>query len=844
MSRRFCWILWGLIVIAAAPSAFAQGTAEDYRRAARLRQMTQNRVFRSQVRAQWLTGNTRFWYRLESGPGKHEFVLVDAAAGERRPAFDHGRLAEALANSLGRELTADALPVDRLSLDEKGERLEFAAGGKRWSCPLASYELTEAKAGDDQVASGVRWLERPQPSRRTGDDVTIAFVNRLSEAVELFWSDDAGERKSYGRIEPGARHEQHTFEGHVWLLVGAEGRLRGILEASADAREVVIDGSQRISRNPPRSARFGGQRRPPRAQSPDGKWTAFVKEDNVWLRSSEGGEESALSTEGTAEDGYSADVYWSPDSQRLVALRTKRIEERKIHLIESSPRDQLQPKLITLDYAKPGDPLPVRMPHLFDVANRKEVAVDSALFASPYSIDGIRWEPDSSRFTFLYNQRGHQALRLIGVAADGKASAIIDEQSPTFIDYAHKQYLRMLEQSGEIIWMSERDGWNHLYLIDAKTGAVKNPITHGPWVVRGVERIDEEKRQLLLRVAGIDPQQDPYYVHYVRVNFDGTGLVRLTEGDGTHRIEFSPDGKFFIDSYSRVDQPPVHELRSAEDGRLICELERGDHQPLLGTGWQMPERFVAKGRDGQTDIYGVLWKPTSFDANRKYPVIESIYAGPQGAFVPKDFRPHFRQQEMAELGFIVVQIDGMGTNWRGKAFHDVCWKNLADAGFPDRIAWMKAAAETRAYMDLSRVGVYGGSAGGQNALGAVLHHGDFYKAAAADCGCHDNRMDKMWWNEAWMGYPIGPHYEQSSNVTHASKLRGKLLLTFGELDRNVDPASTMQVVNALVKAGKDFELLIVPGAGHGVGESSYGARRRADFFVRHLLGVEPPERNQ
>ena len=254
----------------------------------------------------------------------------------------------------------------------------------------------------------------------------------------------------------------------------------------------------------------------------------------------------------------------------------------------------------------------------------------------------------------------------------------------------------------------------------------------------------------------------------------------------------------------------------------------------------MPERFAAKGRDGTTDIYGVLYRPTTFDEEKTYPVIERIYAGPQGAFVPKRFSTwHGEAQALAELGFIVVQIDGMGTNWRSKAFHDVCWKNLGDSGFPDRILWHKAAAATRPQMDLSRVGIFGGSAGGQSALRAVLAHGDFYQAASADCGCHDNRMDKIWWNELWMSWPVGPWYQEQSNVTQAGRLSGKLLLIVGELDRNVDPASTMQVVDALVRADKDFELLIIPGAGHGAAGTAYGTRRQRDFFVRHLLGVEP-----
>jgi dipeptidyl aminopeptidase/acylaminoacyl peptidase len=319
-------------------------------------------------------------------------------------------------------------------------------------------------------------------------------------------------------------------------------------------------------------------------------------------------------------------------------------------------------------------------------------------------------------------------------------------------------------------------------------------------------------------------------------------LTILTEGNGTHRIGFSPGRRFFLDTWSRVDLPPITELRRSRDGKLLCELERADWSALEATGWRPPERFVAKGRDGMTDIFGVIHRPMRFDRQRKYPVIESIYAGPHGAFVPKAFRSFYGQQELAELGFIVVQIDGMGTNWRSKKFHDICWKNIGDGGFPDRIRWIKAIAARYPEIDATRVGIYGGSAGGQNALRALLAHGDFYKAGAADCGCHDNRMDKIWWNEAWMGWPIGPHYEEQSNVTQAHRLQGKLLLTVGELDRNVDPASTMQVVKALIKADKDFELVVFPGAGHGCGESPYGKRRRADFFVRHLMRVEPRAR--
>ena len=334
-------------------------------------------------------------------------------------------------------------------------------------------------------------------------------------------------------------------------------------------------------------------------------------------------------------------------------------------------------------------------------------------------------------------------------------------------------------------------------------------------------------------------EQDPYYLHYGRVNLDGTGLTWLTEGDGTHEVEWSPDRSWLVDSYSRVDLPPVTELRSGMSGELMAQLEAADDSLLQSINWSAPERFTALGRDGETKIYGVIYRPGNFEKNQKYQVIEKIYAGPHGAFVPKSFRAYHSAQAMAELGFVVVQIDGMGTNHRSKAFHDVCWKNIGDSGFADRRLWLESAAKIYPEMDLSRVGIYGGSAGGQSALRALLAHGDFYHAAVADCGCHDNRIDKIWWNELWMGWPVGPHYDEQSNVTQAGKLEGDLLLVVGELDKNVDPASTFQVVDALIQADKDFDLLVVPGAGHGAAESPYGSRRRQDFFVEKLLGVKP-----
>ena len=836
MVRVIC-ILAGLFLSSGAENAKAQGTQADYDRALGLREATANKVFKQRVRPNWSSDNTRFWYRNDLADDEREFVMVDVETGKRKDAFDHKRLAEALGKAAGQKVSPSRLPVDKLEFTDSPSELLIVGSGKKWKLDLQNYDL-EQLTGEAEPTGSLEPTYGRQRSTETGEETSITFVNKTEAVIEIYWIDASGQRRHYTNLKAGERHEQHTYAGHVWLITDQPGGRRAVFTAVEGGGEAVITAEiLREGRGGRRSGRWPSRQR---AESPDGKWSAFVKDFNLYLRNNEDDSETQLTDDGTEEDKYEERFYFSPDSRKLVAMRLKPGEDRKIHFVESSPEDALQPVLHTISYRKPGDRIDIRKPHLFDLETKEHIEISDDLFSNPWSVSQVHWFGDSERFSFLFNQRGHQVLRIVGVDAEtGRAGSIIEEKSETFIDYSGKHFCRYIDDANEIIWMSERDGWNHLYLYDSATGQVKNQITKGEWVVRRVEQVDPNERRIWFWAGGIRPQQDPYYLHFCRVNFDGSGLVILTEGDGTHEIEFSPDRKYIIDRWSRVDQPPINELRSAEDGRLICRLEEADWSKLLETGWKPPERFVAKGRDGRTDIYGIIIRPSKFKKRRKYPVIEQIYAGPHSAFVPKSFGLQTKQHGIAELGFIVVQIDGMGTSHRSKAFHDVCWKNLGDSGFPDRIGWMKAAAKKYPYMDISRVGIYGGSAGGQSALRAMLAHGDFYKAAVADCGCHDNRMDKIWWNELWMGWPIGPHYAEQSNVTQAHKLEGKLLLTVGELDRNVDPASTMQVVDALIKADKDFDLLIVPGAGHGVGETPYAARRRMDFFVRHLLGVEP-----
>ena len=579
--------------------------------------------------------------------------------------------------------------------------------------------------------------------------------------------------------------------------------------------------------------------------SPDSTWVAFIKNYNVFIRNEKDKKEVQLSFDGSAGDYYSSYFSWSPDSKKLACNKVRKNEDHFIYFVESSPKTQLQPILQKRNYLKPGDALPIKHPSLFDIQAQKQISVDSKAFENQYDLSNPKWNESSSAFTFDFNQRGHQVFRVVEVdGTSGTVRVIIDERSNTFIDYSGKTFRYDMDKRGEIIWASERDGWNHLYLYDAKTGKVKSQITSGNWVVREVVKVDEKSNTIIFKASGRNADEDPYYIHYYKINFDGSGLVDLTPEKMDHQATFSADFKYFTDTYSTVQAAPVTVLRRTSDGKVIMELEKADISDVLAKGWMAPEPFVAKARDGKTDIWGNIYRPTNFDPKKKYPIIEYIYAGPHSSFAQKSFRPTSSPfSGLAELGFIIVQMDGMGTSNRGKAFHDVCFKNLKDAGFPDRIRWMKAAAEKYSYMDTTRVGLFGGSAGGQNTLSGLLFHPEFYKAGSSSCGCHDNRMDKIWWNEQWMGFPIGPEYAECSNVENASKLKGKLLLIVGEVDDNVDPASTMQVVNALIAAKKDFELVVLPGVNHTLG-GDYGEQKRRDFFVKTFYNQATPDWNK
>lgn len=628
-------------------------------------------------------------------------------------------------------------------------------------------------------------------------------------------------------VTPGADTLRFVYEGKRWCFDIRRNRLTDEGQLPAPRRQrhwMEVDDEK------------GGAP----VTSPDGKYVAFIKNDNICVREVATGKETQLSQDGTPGNYYSSYIQWSPDSKLVAAFRIRPAQKRYVYYVESSPADQLQPKLHKQEYAKPGDELAFKVPCIYGVENSKRLIPSTDLFSHQYEIYALQWNSDSKGITFEYNERGHKVYRVLEVSAeDGSVRPLIEEKEEKYVNYP-RIFRHFLADGKRIIWSSERDNYNHLYMYDRATARPTHQITKGEWYVREVQYVDEENQQIYFSANGMNKDEDPYLIHYYRIGFDGKGLTALTPEEGMHKAWYSSDYKYLVDVYSKVDQAPVAVVRSAADGKIVMPLEKADIAQLTANGWKAPEVFTAKGRDGKTDMWGIIYRPSNFDPAKKYPVIEYIYSGPGDQYVPKTFSSYnWWMTSLAELGFIVVQVDGMTTSFRSKEFEEVCYKNLKDAGLPDHIAWIKAAAQKYPYMDIDRVGIFGCSAGGQESTTAVLLHPEFYKAAYSACGCHDNRMDKIWWNELWMGYPVDDSYKECSNVENAHLLQRPLMLVVGEMDDNVDPASTMQVVNALIKANKDFELVVIPGAHHTMGED-FGEHKRYDFFVRNLMGVNPP----
>lgn len=781
----------------------------------------------------WLPGSTSvFWFRREVSEDKFKFFFVDCEQGRCLPAFDHETLASKLSQP-GQLLQQDALPFEWIDIDESAASIRFKHQDKVWQFSqdgtLMEWEGDFYEGRFDQGC-----VEKASPWSRESAAVTL--VNQTTKRIDFKWISNDGDVRFCGPLQAGRSRVVNSWLHHYWRLELYESATRSSVSFQLESRRctaVIQDcplglslswQSDNLMENGP--DQVSCQDASPRCEP-------FLRKGNIWARELDGSE-SQLSFRGFSENEFK-DVYPSPDGQFAIAMQCKPASKGSLYLIDVMPQDQFLPKLVTEgEHLRAGDSVEVKRPCLFNLSTRTEIAVDNALFANPYVITNIGWSSDSQKYYFVFNERGHQHFRLLEINQDGAVKVLAEEKSDTFVDYHQKAYFKLLLGTNEFLWASERDNRNHVYLFDLTDDKLKCQITKGEWNVHSIDHVDVKKRKLWIRALGIVPDQDPYYAHLVSVNFDGSNLQVLTEGEGSHAWQWGPDRRFLIDTWSRVDSLPRSVVRDAESGKEAVFLQQEQLSPDLEGKWRPVERFNAPGRDGETQIYGTLVYPRDLDETKRYPVIEFIYAGPQDFYTAKTFGPSSSSRALADQGYIVVRSDGMGTNWRTKAFHNVCYKNANDAGFPDRIAWIRSAARSRPFMDLSRVGCYGYSTGGHNAVAAVIHHADFYQAAVAGAGSHDFRLGSLLWSEMFMGYPVDESYDQCSNMTHAHKLAGALMLCVGGMDSTVDPASTLRLAHKLIEADKDFDMVIVPKGAHHAGETPWAERKMFAFFKKHL----------
>jgi dipeptidyl-peptidase 4 len=680
------------------------------------------------------------------------------------------------------------------------------------------------------------------------------------------------------------RAERFLGSGVSSLVVGGEvsptwlpaGRFWYRRVTASGAEYVLIDPEKgtrtAYSPTPEDTAGRGGRRRRSMshpggpgstAKSPDGKKELFVRAWNLWVRLLETKEERQLTTDGVENFGYATDnagwthsdrpvALWSPDSKKIATQQQDERNAGTMYIVH--PRAG-HPTLESWKYPMPGDSV-VPMIHrvIVDAETGSVVRIQTppdfhrSTFGDDLLMSDYNWSPDGSRLAFVSVSRDHREVSLrVAEAATGEVRTLFTEKSPTHFESVAGW--RVLWSSGAVIWSSERDNWSHLYRYDLFTGKLVNRITSGEGVVKEIVSIDEAGKTVTFRACGREPGEDPYYIHYYRIGLDGTNLVALTPDAGNHAVQFSPDGKYLIDTRSTPDVPPVVSLRDAR-GKLLLRLEEADISKLLSAGWKPPMPVTMKARDGKTDIYGLLFRPGSFDPSKKYPIVNYAYPGPQeGSVGPRSFSAARGDcQALAELGFVVVAIDGMGTPDRSKSFHDAYYGAMGrDNTLPDQVSGMKQLASRYSWIDIDRAGMYGHSGGGFITCDAMFRYPDFFKVGVAESGNHDQRIYEDDWGERYQGLlarnPDGSdNYAPEANQSLAGNLKGHLLLAHGMVDDNVPPYSTLLVVEELIRANKDFDLLIFPNQRHMYGrQTGYMTRRRWDYFVRWLLGAEPPK---
>ncbi len=779
------------LALATSLTGAVAGTAAaqvDYQRAEQFLTWNTTKLITGDVAVpNWLPDGSRFWYRVTTASGA-DFVMVDPARNQRRLVFDNARLAAAM--SLANDTAYDPVKLPFTTFDfAEGERyVEFTASAKLFRCELSNYQCTVG----DTLASDI-----------------------------------------------------------------------------------------------------------PYVVSPDSLWEAFVHEHNVFIRPHGGGDSTQLTTDGVEFWSYGVgyarpnqrkrglpqrpQIVWSPDSRKMAVYRVDERGVEHMHYISSTSQ---RPEHYSQPYALPGDSIvPLPGLHIIHVStdaatmdrsgpdNRsvgelqvqasRNVKVEVSPRPNQLSLGGSStdslWARGSDKLYVTYVTRASKSVHLAEVdATTGESRVLAEDSSKTWVELSVESYggvnWHVVEGTGDVIWFSQRDGWAHLYRYD-RSGNVTNQVTSGAWTIGTIQHVDESAGRIYFTGRGHEEGRDLYYSHLYAVNFDGSGMQLLTPEDANHLIYSAPGGNYFVDTYSRFDQPPITVLRGT-DGRVIRQLEEADISRLLETGWRYPVPFRVKARDGVTDLYGMMYKPSNFDSTKTYPIIDHIYPGPQIITVPKDFFPTnapgltyatFGQvQALAELGFIVVNIDHMGGPMRSKAFHDNYYGFFGDNGIPDHITAIKQLAARHDFIDLDRVGIYGHSGGGFASTDAILRYPDFFKVAVSTSGNHDNRSYNIYWAEKYQGEMDRDtvrgtdNFETSANQTMAENLKGRLFLMHGDMDDNVHPAMTLQVANALIKANKSFDMLILPDMDHGVTQDPYVIRRSWDYWVEHLLGVDPP----
>lgn len=654
------------------------------------------------------------------------------------------------------------------------------------------------------------------------------------------------------------------FQTLEWLEEGKATRIRVMLRGKAWKCDLASYACDSVATPTPPN--------PNELLSPDGKWALFTKDYNLWVREVATGTQRQLTQDGSERNEYAGKpqqstlwvstkrlslpspptALWSRDSRRVLV---ERVDERRVplsYLVQNVPLsgNVLRPKLWTFAFPFPGDSAATGRMHIIDVTRGTDVPVQGdELLVQLESTIGFQqaWFADSlgTRVYALRPERGMRAYDLVEIdGATGAVRTVATERGKTLVEPSPQigapPNIRITADGNEVVWYSERDGWGQLYLLDATTGAVKNRIVTGDGLVRSILKVDDKTRRIWFVMSGREAGRDPYLRHIYSVAFDGSGLTLLSPEDADHDATLSPNGKWIVDRYSRTDLAPVTVVRSL-DGKSVLPLERADVSRLLATGWRWPERFVAKAADGVTDVYGIIYKPSNFDSTKRYPVIEEIYPGPQANQVPKSFIPGNDHRALVELGMIGVEVDGRGTPFRSKAFHDYSYGHLENGGgLEDHIAAYKQIAATRPWMDMNRIGIYGHSGGGFASTRAMLLFPDFYKVAVSSAGNHDQRGYIGLWGETYQGMPNGDSYLQQANVSIASNLKGKLLLSYADMDDNVPPALTVQLIDALTKANKDYDLLVIPNGTHAYSQNAYLKRRRWDYFVTNLMGMLPP----